>query len=119
MKTGTWGAWDVIYEDTGWKYWWYADSSNYAGYRKKNGWVQVASKSTNGKTIASKRNIKYTLPEGYRPINYIGCLGSEQDYRGYEMQFDINPSGVVALTNLDPANSCSYWEANITFIPDL
>lgn len=117
MQDGTWGAWDVIYEDTGWQYWWYAGNADYTGYRKKNGLVQVASKSTGGMAIWPKNDVKYTLPEGYRPINYIGCLGSEQDYRGYEMQLDVTPSGVVALTNLDPANTCSYWEANITFIP--
>lgn len=116
MNAGTWGAWSVLYEDTGWQYWWYSTPYNYAGYRRKNGFVEVATASAGGKTIAAKGNLQYTLPEGYRPSVSIGCLGSAQDYRGYEIQITANPDGIVTIANLDPSMSRSYWVANIMFI---
>lgn len=117
MQAGTWGAWSVLYEDTGWQYWWYSTPNNYAGYRRKNGFVEVATKSAGGKTIAAKGNLQYTLPKGYRPSISVGCLGSAQDYRGYEFQIIIDPDGKVMIGNLDPSASRTYWAASMMFIP--
>lgn len=117
MQAGTWGAWSVLYEDTGWQYWWYSTPNNYAGYRRKNGFVEVATKSAGGKTIAAKGNLQYTLPKGYRPSISVGCLGSAQDYRGYEFQIIIDPDGMVMIGNLDPSASRTYWAASMMFIP--
>lgn len=117
MQSGTWGAWSVLYEDTGWQYWWYSDPNNYAGYRRKNGFVEVSTKSSGGKTIAAKGYLQYTLPKGYRPSVSVGCLGSAQDYRGYEFQIIIDPDGKVMIGNLDPSASRTYWTASMMFIP--
>lgn len=117
MQAGTWGAWSVLYEDTGWQYWWYSTPNNYAGYRRKNGFVEVSTKSAGGKTIAAKGILQYTLPKGYRPSVSVGCLGSAQDYRGYEFQIIIDPDGMVMIGNLDPSASRTYWAASMMFIP--
>ena len=117
MQAGTWGVWSVLYEDTGWQYWWYSTPNDYAGYRRKNGFVEVSTKSAGGKTIAAKGSLQYTLPKGYRPSVGVGCLGSAQDYRGYEFQIIIDSDGMVTIGNLDPSASRTYWTASMMFIP--
>lgn len=116
LQSGKWSSWITINEDTGWTFWWYDSANNYAGYRRKNGFVEVASKSAGGKTLAIKGILEYTLPEGFRPSVSIGNLGSAQDYRGYEIQLIVNPSGKVQIMNLDPSVTRNYWATNIMFI---
>lgn len=117
MQEGTWKAW-VDESTTEWQWFWKTSSHNYCGYRKKNGLVEVAASSAGGWPLSPKQMVKdYTLPVDCRPSVAIFGIGTEKDYRGYEVQFCIDTDGVIQITNLDPSNTTMYWGFNTTFIP--
>ena len=117
MQEGTWKAW-VDESTTEWQWFWKTSAHNYCGYRKKNGLVEVAASSAGGWPLSPKQMVKnYTLPVDCRPSVAIFGIGTEKDYRGYEVQFCIDTDGVIQITNLDPSNTTMYWGFNTTFIP--
>lgn len=117
MQEGTWKAW-VDESTTEWQWFWKTSSHNYCGYRKKNGLVEVAASSAGEWPLSPKQMVKnYTLPVDCRPSVTIFGIGTEKDYRGYEVQFCIDTDGVIQIINLDPSNTTMYWGFNTTFIP--
>ena len=119
-KSGSWTAWDTVYEDTGWITQSSIDATgDFFKYRKRNGIVDLVMNASgySGFVIPAKTSRTWSiLPAGYRPSITIEGVATNKAFDGNQFQYLIDANGNVQVWNLAPSGSSGYWAFETTFI---
>lgn len=101
--------------DTGWVTL-SSQGNAYIKYRKKNGLVTVCGSSVGEWPIAKASAKTFSgLPVDCRSAFNIASIGTPRSVTGYEIQVEIQTSGIISLYNMHPNAAQSYWGFTITY----